>query len=244
MKTFRANLHVHTALSPCADDAMTPPALAEAAVVAGLDLIAVCDHNTADNVAAVQAAAGAAVAVIAGMEVTTSEEVHVVGLFPDVAAAGAAGAAVGATLPESAGDTTAYGDALLMDAGGQVLGKAARVLSAASGFSLEATVALIHAHGGLAVAAHVDRPSFSVTSQLGLFPEGLRFDAIEISAAGVRAGRDAAFAGLGFPMITGSDAHFLCEVGAGQTTFEMDTLTLAEIALTLRGAGGRRCYFA
>ena len=77
---------------------MTPPAIVETALAEGLAMIAVCDHNSARNVAAVQEAAGERLAVLAGMEITTAEECHVVGLFPDAAAAQAAGAEVGATL--------------------------------------------------------------------------------------------------------------------------------------------------
>ena len=87
MNVCFADLHVHTALSPCADAGMTPPAIVDAALAEGLAMIAVCDHNTARNAAAVQAAAGARLAVIAGIEITTAEEVHVVGLFPTPSAA-------------------------------------------------------------------------------------------------------------------------------------------------------------
>ena len=93
-----ADLHVHTALSPCAENDMTPPAIVERALAEGLGMIAVCDHNSARNAAAVQEAAGARLTVLAGMEITTVEECHVVALFPDAAAALAAGAEVGATL--------------------------------------------------------------------------------------------------------------------------------------------------
>jgi len=106
-----ADLHVHTALSPCADDEMTPPAIVAAALAEGLAMIAVCDHNSARNVAAVQEAAGERLAVLAGMEITTAEECHVVGLFPDASAAQAAGAEVGATLgPIDDGYETFFGE--------------------------------------------------------------------------------------------------------------------------------------
>ena len=111
MNVCFADLHVHTALSPCADDEMTPPAIVAAALAEGLAMIAVCDHNSARNVAAVQEAAGERLAVLAGMEITTAEECHVVGLFPDASAAQAAGAEVGASLaPVDDGYETFFGE--------------------------------------------------------------------------------------------------------------------------------------
>ncbi|MCX5758981.1 MAG: PHP domain-containing protein, partial [Candidatus Hydrogenedentes bacterium] len=109
MRRFAADLHIHTALSACADDDMTPPAIVAAALEQGLDMIAICDHNSAGNAAAVQAAAGDALAVIAGMEITTAEEAHVLGLFPDAASAEAAGQEVRDTLPPVKDTAKMYG---------------------------------------------------------------------------------------------------------------------------------------
>ena len=81
MKRFLADLHIHTALSPCAEEEMTPAAIVRQAIRKGLAIIAICDHNTAGNTIAVQEAAGKDITVIAGMEITTVEEVHVIGLF-------------------------------------------------------------------------------------------------------------------------------------------------------------------
>jgi 3',5'-nucleoside bisphosphate phosphatase len=188
MKSFAADLHIHTALSPCAADEMTPPAIVRAALETGLQMIAICDHNTAGNTAACQAAAarcaadtGAALAVLAGMEVTTAEEVHVVSIFPDPPAAEAAAAEVRATLPDA--DPAYYarfGGQHLLDADGEVIGTEPKMLATATTLDLAATVALIHRHRGVALAAHVNRPSFSVLSQLGLFPPDAGFDAIEV----------------------------------------------------------------
>ena len=130
-----ADMHIHTALSPCASPEMTPQAIALAAAQRGLAVIAVCDHNTAGNVRAVAEAAAVipgGPVVIAGMEITTVEEAHVLGWFrtPDDAIAAAGELRVDPALA-----------------------------SAACQLSLTQTVDLIHRHGGLAVAAHVDRRS-------------------------------------------------------------------------------------
>jgi hypothetical protein len=235
-----ADLHVHTCLSPCAERLMRPRAIVEAAVARGIDMIGVCDHNSAGNVRAVAAAAGDRLCVIAGMEITTSEEAHVVGLFPSAEAAEDAAREVAGTLPRC----RVPEEQELVDADGATLGIEPLMLSVASAFSLEATIGLVHRHGGLAVAAHVDRRSFSVPSQLGFIPPDAGFDALEISAYGARSGRIPAFAGRGFTMTTGSDAHAPELVGEGFVILEVEEPCFRELALALAGADGRGCEVA
>jgi 3',5'-nucleoside bisphosphate phosphatase len=239
VKGFKADLHVHTALSPCAEDEMTPPAIVEAARARGIDMIAVCDHNSAGAVAAVMEAAGDGPAVLAGMELTTAEEIHVLGYFPGTAPALAAAGKLQVGLPPSRGPEGRFGRQLLLDAEGNLVGTESRMLAAASTFTLAEAIALIKDHGGLAVAAHVNRPSFSVLSQLGLFPREAGFDAVEVflhprSSPGLN--RDHAY-GLG--VLHSSDAHFLADVGRRYTLLWMERPSFAELALALRGEAGR-----
>ncbi len=247
MSVIAADLHIHSALSPCADDDMTPQAIVYAAIVAELNLIALCDHNCAANTAAVQKAAqtiaGDLIGVIAGMEITTSEEAHVVALFPDATCAMSASDELAERLPSIPVDAR-YGRQLIMDAGDNVLGEVTRLLSFATELDLDQAVDLIHRHDGLAVAAHVDRPSYSVISQLGLLPEDARFDALELSAAGMKQGREKEFANTGHHVITSSDAHFLTNIGDARTLFEMNAPTFAELARVLRDKQNRRYQLA
>jgi len=245
-----ADLHIHTVLSPCASRAMRPAAIVREAVEKGLGAIGICDHNAAGNAAAVMEAAAAAEdgpLVIAGMEITTTEEVHLLGLFPTLAAAASAQAAVFAGLPPwrpFGRRPDAEPEQELVDAGGVVLAREMRMLAAASGFSLAEAVDLIHASGGLAVAAHVDRRSFSIQGQLGFMPPGLAFDGLEISAAGAAHGKAPAFAGHGVPLISSSDAHFLEDIGSGITALDVEAPVFEEIARALHGQGNRRCVIA
>jgi predicted metal-dependent phosphoesterase TrpH len=234
---------------------MTPPAIVAAALEKGLAMIAVCDHNSAGNAAAVQAAAaGRALAVLAGIEITTAEEVHVLGLFPGPLAARAVSDEVRATLPEATPASARFGLGRLMDAAGREVGREEKLLSAASALDLNAAVKLIHRRHGLAIAAHVDRPAFGVLGQLGLFPQGAGFDGIELSAAGaMRLARGQAASQIpdfrfqipgGLPVVCGSDAHSLGELGAGRTLLDLREPTFGELALALRGLGGRGCACA
>jgi PHP family Zn ribbon phosphoesterase len=207
-------------------------------------MVAICDHNTAGNAAAVQEAAGGALAVIAGIEVTTEEEVHVLGLFPDAAAARTVGDEVRATLPDQEASAGKFGRQLLMDAEGRILGVEGKMLVAASAFDLAEAVELIRKHGGLAIAAHVNRPSFSVIAQLGMFPPDVRFDAIEISALVPISSVADQIESVKLPILIGSDSHDLSDVGSSRTEFEVAEADFAELSLALRGTGGRRCVCA
>jgi PHP family Zn ribbon phosphoesterase len=237
-----ADLHVHTALSPCADEAMTPPMIVGAALAEGLGMIAVCDHNSARNVAAVQQVAGDHLVVLAGMEITTVEECHVVGLFPDAAAAEVAGVEVGSTLDTGGeGYATFFGEQRLLDASGLETGREELALATATSLDVDAAVALVHRHGGLAVAAHIDRRSFGVIGQLGFFPAEAGFDAVELSrhVPGGSA-HEAEYAVHGLPVLRSSDAHFVQDVGAARTVVVCERPGFDELALALRGLEGRR----
>ncbi len=242
MRLFRADLHIHTALSPCGADEMTPAAIVAAALARGLEMIAVCDHNAAGNVRAVQQAGEAAgLAVLAGMELTSAEEVHVVGLFPDADHAERVAARVREMLP--AADEHYYsffGEQPVLDVDGRTVGAETAALAMATPLGLDETVALIHDGGGLAIAAHVDRKAFSVLSQLGFFPEDAGFDALETSKwMQADSPRLAQIVAVGLPLVGSSDAHYLEEIGQGVTELTAEAPTFSELALALKRAGGR-----
>ena len=249
MNEYRADLHVHTALSPCGDDAMTPPAIVKLALAKGLHIVAICDHNTAGNVAAVQKAAtrmgGDRLCVIAGMEITTAEEAHVLGLFPDAGAAMAAAALVGATLPEADGDyARRFGTQYIIDEWGTITGEEGRMLAAATTYDLSGTVRLIHEHGGLAIASHIDRPSFSVISQLGMLPPEAGFDAVEVSCNFIEGASKLDLGTIGLPVTQSSDAHFLWDVGKSVIIARLEGVSFGELAAGIRGSAGREVHRA
>lgn len=213
---------------------MAPSMIVTRALKAGLDLIAICDHNSAENVASVaRAAEGTGLAVIPGMEITSREEVHVVALFRDDDEARAVQEIVyqhldGENAPEI------FGEQLVMDDKDQVLRRNSRLLIGATDLSLEAVVRTIHDAGGTAIAAHVDRPSFSVISQLGFIPAGVAFDAAEVCGEDLSAVPDE------LPVIRSSDAHRLEEIGSRRTGLMIEQGTAAEIQMALKAADGRK----
>ncbi|MHC4331195.1 MAG: PHP domain-containing protein [Planctomycetota bacterium] len=234
MRKVRADLHVHTCLSPCADIQMLAPAIVERAKRAGLDMIGICDHNSAENAAAVaKAGARAGLAVIPGMEVTSSEEVHILGLFDSEADLMDLQDTIYQNLPGENSEE-AFGPQLVADEWGNVVEKNHRLLIGATTLTVDQVVDAIHRQSGLAIASHVDRERFSLIGQLGFIPEGLELDALEVSDPS-RTGEE-----YGYPVITSSDAHFLEDVGKSFTSFELEDASLSEIGKALRHELGRR----
>jgi 3',5'-nucleoside bisphosphate phosphatase len=242
VRRLRADLHVHTALSPCAADDMTPAAIVAAALACELDMIAVCDHNSTRNVRAVQGAAvGRPLTVLAGIEITSAEEVHVIGLFPTASAAAMVGDELRELLPETDGDYERFfGSQTLFGDDGACVGSEERALATATPLRLENVVALIKRYSGLAVAAHIDRPAFGVITQLGFFPYDAGFDGIELSRhAPPGSEKSAAAHEHHLPILRSSDAHFLDDVGAASTAVDAEEASFTELGLAMRARDGR-----
>lgn len=235
---LKADLHIHTCLSPCAEPEMVPTMIVAAARVRGLDIIGICDHNSAENVAAVKACAREEdLLVLGGMEITSAEEVHVLGYFEDDGALNDAQDAVYDEL-EGENDEAAFGPQWIVDEHDVVVESNARLLIGATRLSIDDVVKLIHRLGGLAVASHIDREAFSLFGQLGFIPPELALDALELSPGHTVAARSG-FDRLGLPLICNSDAHVLADIGRAYTTFTVQSPTFAEIAMALRGEKGR-----
>jgi 3',5'-nucleoside bisphosphate phosphatase len=238
---FAADLHVHTALSPCADVLCTPPNIVNAALERGMSIIAVTDHNSAENVEAMaRCGRRHGLKVIPGMEVTTQEEVHVICLFSGVAPAMELQQIVYGVLPEGANQPDYFGRQVVMDEEGNPRTECERLLMASAHITLEDLVHIVHKLDGLAIAAHVDRPSFSVLANLGWIPDDAGFDALEVSGALTRDEAVKKFPGIEpWPLVTSSDAHLPDNVGASFTLFLMREMELGEIRMALKGTGGR-----
>ncbi|HDT13741.1 MAG TPA: PHP domain-containing protein [Candidatus Aminicenantes bacterium] len=242
LRRVRADLHIHTCLSPCGELTMSPRAVVEAARAAGLDIVAVTDHNTTENAAAViEAAAGTGLAVLPGIEITTAEEAHILGLFATGADLAPFQAEVFRSLPDIPAKMKYVDDQVLVDAADYVTGFSPRCLFGATLFSVQETVGLIHRHGGLAVACHIDREAFSIVSQLGFIPPDLGLDAVEVSPRMTADEARAAFGPFGsLPVVRFSDAHKPEEIGSAATVFLAASPSLEEIRKALAGADGRR----
>lgn len=225
------DFHIHSCLSPCGSPDMTPSNIARMAALAGCRIIAVSDHNSTGNCRPVaKAAEEAGIVAIPAMELTTSEEVHVLCLLPDLDAADAFGSYVRARLPDVKNRPEIFGDQTLMDEDDTVLGFEDRLLLNACSISANEVPALVRSFGGVAIPAHIDRNSFSLLSNLGFFDRAEGFPAAEITRQcnpAVLAREHPELAGL--PYIVNSDAHYLTDMPDAAYAIELPGPTAAEV---------------
>jgi predicted metal-dependent phosphoesterase TrpH len=229
----RADLHLHTCLSPCADEKMQATAIVQQAKKMGLDMIGICDHNSAENVASVvKAGLREGLSVIAGMEITSREEAHILGLFETESGLMQMQAVVYDNLPGENYEES-FGPQTVVDEWDNVIGANHRLLIGATRLTVEQVVEAIHRRSGLAIASHVDRERFSLIGQLGFIPKGLSLDAVEVSRLS-SINQD-----YGYPVVTFSDAHFLEDIGKCYTQFMIEDLSVSEIRKALHNEMGR-----
>ncbi|MBR6315127.1 MAG: PHP domain-containing protein [Clostridia bacterium] len=205
------DLHLHSCLSPCGDNEMTPFNLVNTMKVFGYDLIALTDHNSCRNCrAAMQAGKAAGITVVPGMELCTSEEIHVVCLFPDADSAEAFSALVRDNIPPVNNRPEIFGEQLVMDDADTVLDNEPLLLNTASYFSIDEVPALVAQYGGACFPAHIDRHSYSILSALGDFSEDLPVAAFELTMQADEAHyRDTYPALKDKLLLRDSDAHYL-----------------------------------
>jgi len=205
-----ADLHNHSCLSPCASLEMSPSRIAEAIASKGIELAALTDHNTARNCPAFRVACRRhGIAALFGMEITTAEECHVLALFDNLKQAMRMDRWVDDALPRIPLNLDFYSDQAVVDADDTVLDLVEYFLGSAITHSLEEVrVQTLHL-GGLFIPSHVNRPSFSIESQLGFLPPG-HYDAIEVMPGSVH---DYRRRHPGLPVITASDAHCAEQIG-------------------------------
>jgi PHP family Zn ribbon phosphoesterase len=214
---YKADLHIHSCLSPCASLDMSPRAIVERALEIGVNCLALTDHNSAGNCGTMaRLCERNGILFFPGLEVTTAEEAHIVCLFGEVGAAEELGRIIYDTLPRFKNIPEKSGDQVYVNEDDEVEGFEEQYLGIACGFSIDELRERVAALGGLFIAAHVDKPCFSVVSQLG-FLSG-EFSAVELSRAGaLRA--DALKITAGYTAVSASDSHYLHSLGSACVEF-------------------------
>lgn len=239
LRPVKTDLHLHSCLSPCAELQMSPRKIVARAKEKAIDIIAICDHNSAENVPAViEAGRQLSLNVIPGIEVTTREEVHLLALFAKAELAFELQERIYTHLPGE-NNPDLYGWQIVANENDEVLSFNQRLLIGATTLTLEETIDLIHSIGGLAIASHIDRQGFSLLGQLGFIPPGLPLDALEISPrlSFKEARKKFVFP---YPLVTFSDAHKPDDIGAATTSFLVSDLVFEEIVMALKGQEGRK----
>lgn len=204
------DFHIHSALSPCGDNDMTPNNLINMSIIKGLDAVALTDHNACENIRAAAAVAGDKIIFIPGMEVETSEEVHIVTLFPTADAAEEMQRILVDSSPYIPNRPEIFGNQYIMDENDEICGEIDRMLVTASGLDIYTVVAAAKDLGGIAYPAHIDRESYSVLSNLGFIPPDLDISAVEITEKS-RTALEGEYSNR-YNIITSSDAHYLWDI--------------------------------
>jgi PHP family Zn ribbon phosphoesterase len=240
LRTFRADLHIHSCLSPCGDEAMRPQAIVHQALAMGLDMIAICDHNSAENVTAfVNAGLKRGLTVLPGMEITSKEEIHLLALFDRPEECMALQELVYQNLPGENVEEV-FGCQTVVNERDEALGINRKMLIGATLLSLERIVSFVNSLRGVTIASHIDRQAFSIVGQLGFIPEGIHLDGLEISSRTSKEETKKRFHSYQrFSFVRFSDAHHLKDIGKNFTYFLLEKTTSEEVKLALHHREGR-----
>lgn len=228
------DFHIHTALSPCGDGDMTPNNIVNMAILKGLDVIAITDHNTCGNAeACMKCAEGGELLVLPGMEVETSEDCHIVCIFPNIASAREMEEKVRDALPKIKNRTDIFGEQVFFDENDEVVGHEENMLVTATSLSTKKVADLARSFGGVAIPAHIDKSSYSVISNLGFIDDEWGFTTVEIKDLS-KAEQLKETKGIGkYRIIHSSDAHYLWDISEREHFLDVESLTPEGIINTL-----------
>ncbi|MHC1741228.1 MAG: PHP domain-containing protein [Anaerolineaceae bacterium] len=238
---FRAELHVHTALSPCAEVEMIPPLIVEESLARGISIIAITDHNSTANVQAVQkAAANTALLVLPGMELQTAEEVHSLCIFETLAQAEIFQRKISDLLPKIQNQPEHFGEQFVVDETGEFVRREDQLLIISVNISLNLAWKFVNDLGGIFIPAHVNRKAFGLLENLGFVPQDIPIQCLEISRHLLSSEAVKQFPQLaGYTLLKGGDAHRLDEL-AGVNEFTLSAPTFDEIKLAIQGLNRRK----
>ncbi len=223
MNRYYYDLHIHSCLSPCGDDDNTPNNIAGMASLCGLNIVALTDHNTTDNCPAFfEAARRYGIIPIAGMELTTSEDIHIVCLFETLQGAIAFGEKVKSLRIPVKNRPDIFGRQLILDGQDNIIGEEENLLINATLISVNEVPDLVADFGGICYPAHIDRQSNGIISILGTFPSSPHFKCVELHDGEKRDEYVQKYSLQDKKIIVSSDAHRLNDMRDKENYFELD----------------------
>ena len=242
LRWFKADLHIHTVLSPCAELSMGPKDIVNKALEHDLDIIAVTDHNSAENVRCViQAARNTSLTVIPGMEVYVKDEAHIVCLFASLGDALAFQHVIYEALPDGDYDASFFGEQIICDESENIIGENNRLLALPVSLNVDQIADLVVEFNGIMIPAHVDRKAHSLLRTLSFMPNNLPVYAMEVAHSIEQAKKRFGILANGrYGIIRSSDAHDIAQIGTKYTFFKMEEPSFAELGKAIRQVDGRR----
>lgn len=234
---YAYDLHIHTALSPCGDNDMTPNNIVNMALIKELDIIAITDHNSCENAKAViEVAQNTSLTVVPGMEVESLEEVHIICLFPKLEYALQMQQIVYDSLPNLKNRVDIFGNQFIYNNNDEIIGENERMLITATNLSINQIIQSANDMNGIAYPAHIDRDSYSILSNLGIIPRDLNINIIEFSK--YVSPKDFIFQNgylQKYLYVQNSDAHYLEDIMERINFIELEDKTLNSIITKLKG---------
>ena len=224
--SFKADLHIHTCLSPCGDLEMSPRNIIQTAKEKGLDIIAITDHNSTRNVkTCMELGKKNNLFVIGGCEINTQEEVHCLAFFADLQVLDEFQQYLDEHLPDIKNDASLFGHQVAVDEFDNIIYEEEKLLIAALDVDLETVAEKVLSMGGVFIPAHIDKSKNSIFSQLGFMPFGLKYSALEVSWRTSVEKFIEKYPKLGKEnFIQSSDAHYLEDIGKVYTELMMEKL--------------------
>ena len=224
MNRYFYDLHIHSCLSPCADDDMTPNNIAGMAALKGLNILALTDHNTTKNCPAFfEACKRQGIIPIAGMELSTAEDIHLVCLFPELEDAMRFGDEIRERLMPINNRPEIFGNQLILDGEDEIIGEEERLLISATDLPIEDAVALARSFGAHVHPAHIDRTSNGIVAILGDVPPDYGFAVFELREKENMQKLSQTVEELNADsMIICSDAHHLWDISEAENSVLLD----------------------
>lgn len=224
MTPYYYDLHIHSCLSPCGDDDMTPNNIAAMAALKGLNLLALTDHNSCKNCPAFfEACRKQGIVPVAGMELSTAEDIHLVCLFEFLEDALRFDEEISRHLMPMKNRVDIFGNQWIMNGKDEIVGEEEGLLISATDLCIEDAIRLAKSFGAHVHPAHIDREANGIVAILGSIPEEYDFDCFEFhDAEQVESYRQR------FSMISAdsvlicSDAHRLWEINEAENALQLE----------------------
>lgn len=244
MNWYRADMHIHTVLSPCGDLDMSPVKIIEQAKSKKLDIIAITDHNSTRHCKlAMDLGKRENITVIPGVEFNSSEEVHCLGWFEDEETIDEVQKFLESVKPDLKNKSALFGEQLVVNEHEEIIDEEECLLIESLKSSINEIEKFVHQKGGLFLPAHIDRAYNSILSQLGFIPKGLVIDGVEISSNVPVKNTTTRNLEIGALRVRNSDAHYLEQIGRSVTCFEMREPSFSELKSLLKSGDEKRIKY-
>lgn len=236
MLNLSYDLHIHTCLSPCGDNDMTPANIVGMAYIKGLDVIAITDHNSCKNCKpALEVGKEYGVTVICGMELTTEEEVHVVCLFPSLEKAMEFDSYVYSKLLKIKNDPIVFGEQRICDVDDNIIATEPNLLINATSIPFDEVFPLVESFDGFAFPAHIEKSANSLIANLGFISPDSKFECVELKNMSKFYELLKAHTYLEkCKPITNSDAHYLQDINEAVNYLHCESRDVKDILNALK----------